>query len=148
MARKKILLKRASGLLLIGLTAGLMVVLDQQGELERPAHHRIAFSHGITPDASFDNLLPGILSDQHLRGDSRLVVTGHTGTRGEEEANRQLSRDRAELIAGRLVKEGVPQETILTLGVGGSQPLERREDESERSYQRRLPRVDIVISKP
>lgn len=147
MARKD-LLKRLSGFLLIGITLAFMALLDNRGELERPAHHRIAFSQGLTPDSSFDTRLPRILSDQHLRGDARLAVTGHTGTRGDEDANQELSRQRAELVADRLVEEGIAREAILTVGVGGSEPLERREDESDRSYQRRLPRVDVVITKP
>lgn len=141
-------LKRLSGLVLIGITAVFMAFLNHKGQLEQPAIHSVPFTHGLMPDTSFDTLLPRILSDEHLRGDARLVVTGHTGTRGDDEANLRLSEERAELIAEMLVEEGVSKDAILAVGVGGTEPLQRQEGESDRSYQRRLPRVDVVITNP
>lgn len=77
---------------------------------------------------------------------SEVRIVGHTGTNGDLEANRRLSEQRAELVAGELVKSGFPAERIVqTIGVGGQGALDRAPDESDAAYQARLARVDIVV---
>ncbi|MDD5036553.1 MAG: phosphate ABC transporter substrate-binding/OmpA family protein [Methylococcaceae bacterium] len=78
--------------------------------------------------------------------DFRIRIRGHTGLRGEEQANRQLSQDRAEAIARYLsLTHGLPEPRMLATGYGSARPLPRLPGESERAYAYRLPRVEIVL---
>jgi outer membrane protein OmpA-like peptidoglycan-associated protein/ABC-type nitrate/sulfonate/bicarbonate transport system substrate-binding protein len=77
--------------------------------------------------------------------DFRIVVEGHTSTRGDPAVNLQLSQDRAEAVARYLmVTYGVKQSRIRAIGYGGTKPLPRA-DESEREYMTRLSRVAVKM---
>lgn len=77
----------------------------------------------------------------------RIVVRGHTGVTGDAEANRRLSQDRAEAVTRYFqVTYNMDANRFQVLGLGGSQPLPRLNDESERTYGYRLPRVEIVLA--
>ena len=76
----------------------------------------------------------------------RILLRGHTAPGGEEEANRELSQERAESVARYLeVVHRVDPDRIKSEGLGGSKPLARDPDEGERSYRYRLPRVEFVL---
>ena len=76
----------------------------------------------------------------------RLLVRGHTGVRGDLEANRQLSQERAEAVARYLmVTYGIDPNRIATIGYGGSRPLPQRPGESDRAWGYRLPRVELAL---
>ncbi|SMF57312.1 phosphate ABC transporter substrate-binding/OmpA family protein [Pseudobacteriovorax antillogorgiicola] len=76
----------------------------------------------------------------------RIVVRGHTGTRGDSKANKKLSLNRAQAVREFLVqKAGIDKNRIRALGLGASQPLPRKQGESMRAYNYRLPRVEINL---
>jgi len=76
----------------------------------------------------------------------RIIVKGHTGTRGDKSANKKLSTERAESVARYLkVTYGVNSNRILTKGLGGSKPLQRVAGESFRTFNYRLPRVELFL---
>lgn len=76
----------------------------------------------------------------------RILVKGHSGVAGDPDENRRLSKERAESVARYLqVTYSMDENRMRVLGLGGSQPLARLADESERTYAYRLPRVDIVL---
>ena len=76
----------------------------------------------------------------------RVVVTGHTGVRGDPAANRELSQQRAASVARYLsVTYGIDPARLRPLGKGASEPLARRPGESERAYNYRLPRVEMFL---
>ena len=88
----------------------------------------------------------------------RLRVVGHSGTRGNPASNARLSFDRARQVFNDFTGEE-PNLGILNLKPidrfdesigeyswhGGSIPLEREENESDRAYQNRLSRTEIVV---
>ncbi len=77
----------------------------------------------------------------------RILVKGHTGVRGDAQANLELSAERAEAVARYLmVTYGIDSNRIRGLGFGGSQPLPRQPGESDRAYSYRLPRVEIGLA--
>lgn len=80
----------------------------------------------------------------------RLVVKGHTGIDGEARANLDLSQKRALAVVEHLIATyRMDQNRIRGLGFGGTQPLARREDESDRAFGYRLPRVELaLVSEP
>ena len=74
----------------------------------------------------------------------RILIKGHTGLRGDTTANMQLSLTRAREVRDELVKSfGMDPNRIRVTGMGSKEPLTRQEDESERSYNNRLKRVEI-----
>lgn len=78
----------------------------------------------------------------------KLIVVGHTGTSGNDEANKELSIKRAEHVRDILINDyNIEREKITVIGQGGSEPLERLSDESLRAYQRRLGRAEIIVDK-
>lgn len=76
----------------------------------------------------------------------RILVRGHTGLRGDPTANKQLSLERAEAVR-RYLAEGhrIPEARMQAVGLGAEKPLPQLPDESERSYNYRLPRVELVL---
>ncbi|MEK9195187.1 MAG: phosphate ABC transporter substrate-binding/OmpA family protein [Patescibacteria group bacterium] len=78
--------------------------------------------------------------------DFRIVLEGHTSARGDAVRNLTLSRDRVEAVARYfMVTYGVKQNRIRIVGYGGSRPLARVLDETEKEYQSRLPRVVVKL---
>lgn len=77
----------------------------------------------------------------------RVFAKGHTGA-GDEEANYDLSMNRAEAVKKYLVdKYNIDPERIKFMGFGATKPLPKEFDESDRSYSYRLPRVEISLLK-
>lgn len=76
----------------------------------------------------------------------RVIVKGHTGTRGDSAENKLLSQQRAEVVAAYLrSRHHVDGNRIRALGFGDERPLKQLEGESYRAYQQRLLRVEVVL---
>jgi len=70
--------------------------------------------------------------------DNDLVVTGHTDSTGNSDANVGLSHRRAEAVAQYLRANGVASSRILTLGAGSSQPVASNATADGRAQNRRV----------
>ncbi len=78
--------------------------------------------------------------------DFRILVRGHTSTRGDQTENLTLSQDRADAVVRYLtITHDIPPQRIKAIGYGGKQPLPRLPGESQRAYTYRLPRVELVL---
>jgi outer membrane protein OmpA-like peptidoglycan-associated protein len=96
-------------------------------------------------DSSSDELSKISESLRHFPN-FRILVKGHTGIRGDIEANIKLSQERANEVRSRLIRDfGVEAHRIRAQGFGASQPLTQQPDESDRAYEYRLPRVEITL---
>lgn len=74
----------------------------------------------------------------------RVVVEGHTGTRGDRQANLELSQTRADAVKEVLVQKfQVDPDRVRSVGVGPDRPLKQQNDESLRAWQNRLSRVEV-----
>jgi len=51
-------------------------------------------------------------------------IGGHTDSRGADDYNRQLSQDRADAVRNYLVSKGVPEDNLVSVGYGETQPLD------------------------
>lgn len=77
--------------------------------------------------------------------DYRVAVRGHTGL-GDAQANQALSQQRAESVGQRLVAvHRLDRDRLLVEGLGSSSPPSRREGETNRQLQYRMPRVEFVL---
>ncbi|MGB0748332.1 MAG: phosphate ABC transporter substrate-binding/OmpA family protein [Magnetospiraceae bacterium] len=76
----------------------------------------------------------------------RVVVEGHTNTRGDAEANQALSQERAEAVGRYLhVTYNIDRDRLRTVGHGGERPLPRKPGEPYRGYMDRLSRVELHL---
>jgi len=74
----------------------------------------------------------------------KLVIEGHTDSRGSVAYNQRLSLLRAKAVAAELQKAGVPAEKLTTLGLG-AQKLVLKNAKSESEHERNR-RVEIKVS--
>jgi len=72
----------------------------------------------------------------------RIVVEGHTDSRGSDEDNLALSQRRATTVRDYLVSQGVAEDRITAVGRGETQPLASNDTTEGRANNRR---VEIVI---
>jgi outer membrane protein OmpA-like peptidoglycan-associated protein/ABC-type nitrate/sulfonate/bicarbonate transport system substrate-binding protein len=76
----------------------------------------------------------------------RILVKGHTGSGGDADANMELSKLRAQTVASHLLSAyGMDANRLRAVGFGSSLPLPRLANESDRAYDYRLPRVEVVL---
>lgn len=55
---------------------------------------------------------------------SMVMITGHTDRLGSQEYNQKLSEKRADAVKAYLLKQGVPADTVDTMGAGKTQPAQ------------------------
>lgn len=77
--------------------------------------------------------------------DDRLTIVGHTDNTGKEASNQTLSENRAKSVMAVLVANGVPANTITTLGAGQNQPVADNKTTDGKAKNRR---VEIQITVP
>lgn len=108
----------------------------------------ITFASG-TAELSHDGKVELDNAAQHLvhYPNFRVIVRGHTGTRGDHASNRELSQERAETVKRYLVvTHSIEDARLRAVGYGGERPLPRGAGESDRAYQYRLPRVELYLA--
>ena len=75
----------------------------------------------------------------------RLLVEGHTDSRGADDYNEELSEERAESVTEALIDRGVASERLRSVGLGESYPRASNDTPAGMQQNRR---VEIVISNP
>jgi outer membrane protein OmpA-like peptidoglycan-associated protein len=85
------------------------------------------------------NQVADALKDQ---SDSKILVEGHTDSRGSDELNMRLSEARAQAVGAYLQSRGLPSDRVMTQGVGPSRPVADNSTAEGRANNRR---VEIVI---
>jgi len=74
--------------------------------------------------------------------DAKIVVEGHTDSRGSDALNQDLSERRAAAVRSYLVSKGLAPERVVSQGVGPSRPIADNETPDGRANNRR---VEIVV---
>lgn len=126
------------------LDAGGWAALTEVGTLKLKP---VIFQHG---SAELD-LLAGFELDSAVEKLShypnfRVIIKGHTGTRGDAQENQLLSQRRAEGVAEYFrTKHGIDAGRLHAVGFGGSKPLPQNSGESPRAYEQRLLRVELIL---
>jgi outer membrane protein OmpA-like peptidoglycan-associated protein len=116
---------------------------------EEPRGTVITLAGGVLFASNKSQLLPGAqnslnqiaeaLKDQD---DKRVLIEGHTDSRGSDATNQALSKARAESVGSYLISHGVPAERVTTAGLGPSRPVADNNPAEGRANNRR---VEIVI---
>ena len=109
----------------------------------------IVFQHGAAElDIIAKKVVDNALTRLEHYPNFRMVIKGHTGTRGDSDANQRLSQERAQAVARYLtVVFNIDPNRLRAIGFGGSQPLPRKSGEALRTWKYRLPRVELVLVK-
>jgi len=75
-------------------------------------------------------------------GDHKIVVEGHTDSRGSAATNQELSTQRARTVKDYLVAQGVAADNIESMGLGATKPVAENSSAEGRANNRR---VEIVV---
>lgn len=76
----------------------------------------------------------------------RIIIKGHSNKKGDHDANKVLSEERAESVGRYLeVTYGIDPNRMRVVGFGGERALRRLPGESEANYQFRLQRVEFSL---
>jgi len=131
-------------------------VAREKNELTKPreieVQSLVTFEKLVIPFPSNSNLPPAdSLSKldklvETLQGHSstRLVVTGHTDSQGNESFNEKLSEFRANAVKSYLVGRGLKESDIITHGMGSKYPVASNDTPDGRMSNRR---VEIEIAR-
>jgi outer membrane protein OmpA-like peptidoglycan-associated protein len=76
-------------------------------------------------------------------GQTKIIIEGHTDSRGSDEYNEQLSERRARAVANALVSRGVSNDSFTTVGRGKDFPVASNDTPEGRQQNRR---VEIIFS--
>ncbi|MFK7945476.1 MAG: OmpA family protein [Paracoccaceae bacterium] len=133
------------GSLLCSVAVGGGLALDYLGSVDVGDPLTVQFTRGteLAPGeaAKISAFVAGHVSEPRLM----FHVLGHSGQRGESEANLELSQKRAEVVAAFLVDAGLAEAQILSAqGAGSADPLSAEPDESSGALQRRMARAVIT----
>jgi len=93
--------------------------------------------------ASAENKLNQVATVLKDQADNKISVEGYTDSRGGDQMNQELSRNRADSVRQYLVDRGVSGEQISASGLGSSRPVADNKSAEGRADNRR---VEIVVT--
>ena len=137
--------KRYIGLILLAVAIAAALTLDWIGRDQSPRTYTVGFERGTALTVAGERTVDRIAATMDRQPAYRAVLIGHTGTRGEAEANHALGERRARAVRDALQASGIAAERITTHSVGGSEPLERRANDTDRAYRDRLRRTEARL---
>jgi outer membrane protein OmpA-like peptidoglycan-associated protein len=95
----------------------------------------------LKPGADLElNRLAGFLS---TRPETKVIIEGHTDSRGSDAYNEELSERRAQAVANALASRGVAADQYRTIGRGKGYPVATNDTSAGRQQNRR---VEIIFS--
>lgn len=106
---------------------------------KRPQHFILHFQDGtdtLTEESA--SRLPEVLAEIKTRTQVQVEVIGHTDRRGAHELNVELSKRRAEAVRQRLIRDGLAESAITSIGRGEVDPLVPTEDDIPEPRNRRV----------
>jgi outer membrane protein OmpA-like peptidoglycan-associated protein len=77
---------------------------------------------------------------------TNISIEGHTDSKGAEEYNMDLSRQRAEAVKNSLIGRGLSSSRLQTVGFGESKPVATNDTEAGRQQNRRVRIVIVPIT--
>lgn len=126
------------------LAAG-VVAVGLPGLATKPKTQVFQFSRGTNFVQGHEEALRGFLAPALQDDRIAVVILGHTGSQGDADANQDLSDQRADVAREMALRLGIPAAQIHATGLGGSAPLAKGDDETDRAHQARLARVDVTL---
>ena len=93
-------------------------------------------SYALTSDASTN--LNKLVSILNTYPDTNIEIQGHTDSSGTESYNQKLSERRAETVSSYILKKGIQNNRVTTIGFGELYPKYDNNNESGRAQNRRV----------
>lgn len=116
---------------------------------EEPRGTVITLAGGVLFASNKSALLPGaqtslsqIAEAIKTQDDKKVLIEGHTDSRGSDTTNQALSKARADSVGAFLMSAGVPADRVTSVGLGASRPVADNTSAEGRANNRR---VEIVI---
>lgn len=75
----------------------------------------------------------------------KFEVSGHTDSRGDPAHNKELSARRADVIRRELVKRGVAESEIVSVGMGSERPLVKPDDTPAKQAKNRRYEIQVRL---
>lgn len=126
-----------------------LVAANAAAVKEEPRGTVISLSGGVLFTSGKAELLPGaqtslgqVAEAIAAQPNKKVLVEGHTDSRGTEPSNLSLSQARAASVGSFLISHGVGAERVTTVGLGSSRPVADNTSTEGRANNRR---VEIVI---
>jgi len=104
----------------------------------------VNFTRSLNMSPNATAIIAEVIAIANHNDNYEIILEGHTGVLGNEDANIKLSEQRAQVIKDYLVDQGI-QNQISIQGLGGSSPVEQLNGESDRDWNRRNSRVNIIV---
>ncbi|MGF1623362.1 MAG: OmpA family protein [Alphaproteobacteria bacterium] len=139
-------LKQYIGAAILAGVVGVVAVQSVLEQTDSDQRWQVQFARGAELGPGSAAAIGEVAAAALAWDDAVILVTGHTGTRGDPEANLALSLERAEAVRDALVAARVPAGRIVTVGAGAEMPLPQDGGETDRAYQLRLGRADILLT--
>lgn len=119
--------------------------MDDVAEVNQDHTLVAQFQRGTTPDINYLDVIGDVTSLLESNPNYTVTVVGHSGTRGPDDANMELSIQRAERGAQDLVRSGIDQDRIEVEGKGETDLLTQGKHETDTLWQNRLNRVEFFV---
>ncbi|MEO1492312.1 MAG: OmpA family protein [Pseudomonadota bacterium] len=133
------------GAVLSSLAIGGALALDYIGPAGNPAPLVVQFTRGTALAQGEAARVSAFVGEHVAEPSLRFHVLGHTGDRGDADANLALSQDRAQAVADLLKEAGLDEAQLLSVqGIGSARPLAAGPEESDGALQRRMARVVVT----
>lgn len=90
-----------------------------------------------------DSVMDRVAAFMTKNADTKVMIEGHTDSRGSDEYNQELSKRRAEAVRDALASRGIQRDRVEAVGKGEGFPVASNDDAAGRQQNRR---VEIVFS--
>lgn len=127
--------------------------LEEVGRVKEDARGMVITLSGAVLFKSSESVLLGIAEQQLAKvaealqeqdEKKKIVIEGHTDSRGSDRTNLALSQQRADSVRVYLITQGVSADRIIAVGKGESQPIADNKNSEGRANNRR---VEIIIGR-
>ena len=95
-------------------------------------------SNSHTIDKESQTKLNTVVEVMLLNPEIEMMIHAHTDDRGNENYNRELSKQRAVSVMNYLIRKGVAEERLMFLGHGNTQPIANNNSDEGRARNRRV----------
>lgn len=123
----------------------------------KPTLVKVTETISLSGDASFATnsaeltddgmkVLDSFIADLGKVEPTKLILTGHADSRGNDAYNQKLSERRANSVANYLISKGVSSSIITASGKGETQPVASNETSAGRAQNRRVD-IDVTANK-
>lgn len=143
--QKSYLASRIIGGTLIGVAIGFASFMTDQANKNADHDFIVQFQYGTTPSLGYDDTISDVVTLMNSNQNYHLSVIGHTGTRGPDDTNMELSLQRSTRVIKDLERMGIARNRMEGVGRGETDTLPQGKHETDTLWQKRLDRVELEL---